>query len=112
MQMNGERVQDILVVRVIDRMDAVTAPEFERECLQWIDQGERRMLVDLGQLEYISSAGLRSILVVFKKLKATDGRIVFCGARDMVLRVLSLANFTSMFPVYPTLDEAIMQFPR
>jgi anti-anti-sigma factor len=70
------------------------------------------LLVDLSELEYISSAGLRSILVVSKKLKPVDGRIGFCGARDMVLRVLSLANFTSMFPVHDSLDEALAQLPR
>jgi anti-anti-sigma factor len=112
MEVSCENRENTVVVTVKGRIDAVTAPEFERECVQSIEQGERSIVVDLSQLEYISSAGLRSILVVFKKLKAVDGRIAFSGARDMVLRVLSLANFTSMFPVYDSLDEALAQIQR
>jgi anti-anti-sigma factor len=109
MEVIGEKIDNMLVVRLKGRMDAVTAPDFERECGQWIDQGEGALIVDLNQLDYISSAGLRIILVVSKKLKANGGRICFYGARDMVLRVLSLANFTSLFPVHDSLDEALAQ---
>ncbi len=56
MEVTGEKIDNILVVRVKGRMDAVTAPEFERECGQWIDQGEGSLIVDLNQLDYISSA--------------------------------------------------------
>lgn len=69
------------------------------------------MIVDLNQLDYASSAGLRIILVVSKKLKVNSGRICFCGARDMVLRVLTLADFTSLFPVHDSFDGALDQ-PR
>jgi anti-anti-sigma factor len=67
------------------------------------------LIVDLSQLDYISSAALRTILVVSKKLKVNGGLICFCGARGMVLKVLSLANFTSLFPVHDSFDEALTQ---
>ena len=112
MELNCEKVHGAMVVTVMGRLDAVTAPDFERRCSEWIDQGENSLLVDFNQLDYISSAGLRTILVVSKKLKRNSGQICFCGARDMVLRVMHLANFTSLFPVYDSYDEALEQVCR
>ncbi|HBD09675.1 MAG TPA: anti-sigma factor antagonist [Syntrophobacteraceae bacterium] len=112
MELNCEKMDNAMVVTVKGRLDTVTAPDFERQCSAWIDQGEISLLVDLNQLDYVSSAGLRTILVVSKKLKHKGGRMCFCGARDMVLRVLSLANFTSLFPVYDSFEEALTQWCR
>ena len=61
-----------VIVKISGRMDAVTAPEFEKILSAWIDESEKYFVVDLSSLEYISSAGLRSILIIAKKLKAIN----------------------------------------
>lgn len=95
------------VLKLKGRMDAVTAPEFEKECTARMDQGERSFIVDLGGVDYISSAGLRSILSAAKKLKALQGKICFCGLKGMVQEVFSVSGFSSMFPVHATLEDAL-----
>jgi anti-sigma B factor antagonist len=95
------------VIKIKGRMDALTAPEFEKESAKWIDQGDINLIVDLGELEYISSAGLRSILVTAKKLKSNKGRISFCCPSGMVMKVFSMSGFSSMFSMYDSLDEAL-----
>lgn len=109
MEFENEKKGDHLVLKVKGRMDAVTAPEFEKECTGYIDEGERSFVVDLGGLDYISSAGLRSILSTAKKLKANQGKIVFCGLQGMVQEVFKVSGFSSMFPVAATVDEAVAQ---
>lgn len=94
------------LVRVSGRMDAITAPDFETECVQVIDSGEKVIVVDLSGLDYISSAGLRSILASAKKSKATGTTLHFSGLSGMVEEVFQVSGLGSMFSVYPTAEEA------
>jgi anti-anti-sigma factor len=98
-----------LVIKVIGRMDAVTAPEFEKTVNLWIDAGERCFVVDLSSLEYISSAGLRSILIIAKKLKAMNGKILLAAMEESVNEVFEISGFNSIIPVHDTVQSAILQ---
>ncbi|MCF4151424.1 STAS domain-containing protein [Dethiosulfovibrio sp. F2B] len=95
------------VVAVSGRLDTLTAPGFESSVLALLGDGIGAMVVDLSELEYISSAGLRSILAVAKKA-STDGTTVsLCGMKGVVEEVFSISGFDSFLPVYPTRDEAL-----
>jgi anti-anti-sigma factor len=107
MELNSYRQDKFFVIKVSGRMDATTAPEFEQSCLEWIGQGESMLVVDLQGLEYMSSAGLRSILVVGKKLKSAGGSLSFSSLTPNVAHVFSISSFASMFPVHESLEEAL-----
>lgn len=107
MELSGSKQGSSLVIKVVGRMDAASAPQFEEECAKWIDQGETLMVVDMSGLEYISSAGLRSILATGKRLKTVGGALVFGSMQGMVREVFDISGFTSIFPVYDTLEAAI-----
>jgi anti-anti-sigma factor len=96
-----------VVLTVKGRLDAATAPEFTTICDGLIAAGDVCLIADLGQLEYISSAGLRSILATAKKLKGLQGQIIFCNLGGMVKDVFNISGFTTMFTMYATLDEAL-----
>lgn len=107
MELSTEKKNTTLVVTVTGRLDAVTAPDFESRCGALVDNGDTALLVDLSGLEYISSAGLRSILATAKKLKALGGSLAFCCLSGMVQEVFSVSGFSSMFPVHATVDEGL-----
>ena len=65
------------------------------------------VLLDLTNLEYLSSGGMRVILGCAKALKAVDGELHIAAAPPRVMSVLTIAGFPSLFPVYQTLDEAM-----
>lgn len=107
MEFESQKNGNFMVLRVKGRMDAVTAPEFESHCVKLMEGGDKVFIVDLGGLEYISSAGLRSILAAAKKLKAVQGEIRFCGLKGMVQEVFSISGFATMFPIAESVDAAI-----
>lgn len=111
MELVTEKQGIVVVVKVKGRMDALTAPDFEKKCLFWLQQGESKLAVDLGELEYLSSAGVRAILIVARKFKSVDGSICFCRVKKMVKNVFLLSGLTSMFPVYESLEEALARDP-
>lgn len=96
-----------LMIRVSGRMDAVTAPDFEKTLNQWIDDGNHRIVADLSGLEYISSAGLRSILVIAKKLKIKNGKIILAGMEESVHEVFEISGFNAIIPIVDTVDAAV-----
>lgn len=96
-------------IKVKGRMDAVAAPEFESHCDEWLNKGERMFVVDMGGLEYVSSAGLRSILATAKKLKASQGAIHFCNLSGMVQEVFTVSGFSTMFQIHDTAEQALEQ---
>lgn len=107
MELTSEKQGETVVVQVTGRLDTLTSPNFEQECDNWLQGGERSFLIDLAKLEYISSAGLRSLLTIAKKLKSVQGRICFCNLGGMVQEVFSIAGFDTMFPVYSSVSAAL-----
>lgn len=110
MELITEKQGEVVVFKLKGRLDTLTAPDFEQRCLKWLEAGEFWFAVDLGELDYISSAGIRSMLFIAKQLKAQDGSLAISRISGMVEKVFNIAGIYSMFPIYASLDEAITHF--
>lgn len=109
MQIQAKKDQKVLIVAVEGRMDTVSAPEFQKKMEDLLDQGETGIVMDFGKLEYVSSAGLRSILVAAKKAKSLGGQVSCCSLQEMVRKVFDISGFTAMLPVFDSLEDALKQ---
>jgi anti-anti-sigma factor len=98
---------DWIVVGLEGRMDAVTAPEFEKRMLEQIRQGSAKFILDFSRLEYISSAGLRSVLVTGRSSKAKGGDIACCGLQGVVKQVFEISGFQKLMPIFDCLNDAL-----
>jgi anti-anti-sigma factor len=98
---------DTMVVLVKGRMDASSAPEFEKNMEKWIDDGERAFAVDLSGLDYISSAGLRAILSIAKKLKTLNGSLQIASLKGSVKEVFEISGFSSIIPICDSIEAAL-----
>lgn len=87
------------------RLDSNTSPEFEKILIDRIDQ-EPRLILALKDLDYISSAGLRILLVAAKKVKRLQGRLVLCEAREAIREVLEISGFLSILDLRDTREAA------
>ena len=68
--------------------------------------GERHVVIDLAQLDYISSAGLRVIVLAGKRLSAANGKMALCSLKDRVREVFDIAGLSSIFSIYGSHDDA------
>ena len=110
MEIRIDQQSKAVVVVVKGRMDAVSAPAFERAMADHITTGgASRFVVDCGALEYVSSAGLRSLLTTAKTLRARDGELVFADLREVVREVFEIAGFGTIFAVFESTDAALEQ---
>ena len=97
------------VVKLEGRLDISNSNQFEQDCMNWIEQGQRKFILDLGALEYISSAGLRSILAATKKLKAQNGSLALCSLSGLVEEVVTVSGFDNILQVFADLDQAMKE---
>ncbi len=109
MRIKVRKEETALIISVAGRMDAVSAPEFERTCNEWIEENEHTLVIDFNDLDYLSSAGLRSLLVIGKKLKAENGSISLAALKDIIKDVFMISGFDSLFPIYETVEAALAQ---
>lgn len=107
MHIHVKKDQNVLIVFVEGRIDTVTAPDFQARMEELLDQGEKGLLIDLQKLEYVSSAGLRSILITAKKAKSLGGCVSCCSLQDMVRKVFEISGFTKMIPVFDSLEDGL-----
>jgi len=107
MEVNIRKEEKVLVVSVTGRMDAVSAPDFDTQVEERVDKGETNLVLDLSGLDYISSAGLRSMLTLAKKLKTKEGDLVLFGLQDMVNEVFEVSGFSTIFEIFGSLEEAM-----
>ena len=80
---------------------------YRKDRRELLDSGAKKVVVDLGGVEYISSAGLRVILTMVKASKAAAATLAFCSMQSMVAEVFKISGFSSMLPIYATRDEAV-----
>jgi len=109
MEIQTRKEKGTVVVSVKGRMDAVTAPEFEKNVIDLISKGEKIFVINFAELDYISSAGLRSILTLAKKLKEREGKILFAGLRGPVEEVFKISGFSSMFKIFDSEEGALRE---
>ena len=96
-----------MIIAVKGKMDAVSAPEFETKMNECISQGILHFVIDFSELVYISSGGLRSILLTGKELKKCNGKMVMSSINDKVKNVFEISGFTTLFEVYDSVNEAL-----
>ena len=94
------------VMQVGGRIDAVTAPSFEHACLEVVRGGEKLVVLDFGGVQFLSSAGLRSLLLIGKELREKGGVLRLANVPGVVGRVFELSNFYSLFPCYDSVEKA------
>ncbi len=112
MEISSRKENNIAVIAVSGRIDAITAPDFEKYLDDLIGQGNKLLLINLSGLGYISSAGLRSILSSAKKLKALSGELVFAGLQGPVEEVFQISGFQSIFKIFPSEGDALDSFSK
>ena len=110
MEIAVDEVGDIRVVRIAGNLDTQTSPVTEEQLTQLIEDGATKILLDFEKLNYISSSGLRVLLVAHKRLEGNSGQVRICNPNTMVREVFDTSGFSEIFSVYGSQAEALDGF--
>jgi anti-anti-sigma factor len=107
MQIGEERLGEAMVLRPAGRIDNDTSPAFQAKLLAAIGAAPAAVLVDLGGVDYISSAGLRALMMGAKQSKAAKGRLAVAGLKPVVKEIFAISRFGHVVQVFETPDAAL-----
>ena len=107
MDIHQEHRDGVLVVAPAGRIDTTTTEALEQALTGAFEGGELRLVIDFAGVGYISSVGLRAMLVAAKRMRERRGTMVLCALGDAVRQVFELAGFLPLFIVEPTRDLAV-----
>ena len=105
-----ETAANAQIVALKGQINSTNAAQTEVEILALVTAGQKNLLLDFTALDYISSAGLRLVLVVAKRLKQEGGKLVLCGMQGHIREVFDISGFLAILNVADTRSQALERF--
>ena len=107
MEINQKEENGIVTIAIKGRLDADSSAEAETVVKDVLGGETKRLLFNLGELEYLSSAGLRVLLSAAKEMRRRDGKIVLCALNEFVKEIFEVSGFQSLIPITDTVESGI-----
>lgn len=109
-ELTSTQANEATVISISGSIDALTAVQVSNYFDQELNNGKIHLIVDLENVEFMSSAGLRAVLGSLKKCRQLGGDLRLAAAQPGVARVLKMSGFTSILKSYRNVDEAVIDF--
>ena len=97
----------VLVVALAGQLDTRSAPQLEKALDGPVGKGRNEILVDCARLDFVTSAGLRVLLMTGKRVAAAGGRLALCALNPSVREVFDISGFANLFPILPARESAL-----
>ncbi len=110
MQVIPERSGGALFLKIEGRIDGTNAHTFHEDIKKNVTPDDKTIVLDLEGLEYISSAGLRIILLVAKDSRNTDVNFAVCALNKLIGQVFQHSGFDQIINIHDTREAAIQSF--
>jgi len=105
--------QQCSLIKIFGRIDSYTSPKIKESLQRLLDEDHHNFVMDLSEVNYISSSGILMFVNLQKKLSKKDrGKIIFSEVPHLIYSNIQLAGFTSLFEFYDDTNTAIRRFQR
>ncbi|MCX7017789.1 MAG: STAS domain-containing protein [Candidatus Sumerlaeota bacterium] len=98
---------DVVILVIKGRLDALTSPELSEKISKTIAGGVTKLILDLKNLDYISSAGVRVIYCAWNEIDDKQGKLALAAPNQNIKRVFDMVDLSSDFPIFDDVDEAL-----
>jgi anti-anti-sigma factor len=105
MEVTEGRAGNAMTLRVVGRLDSSVAKMFEEKVAQVISKAGA-IIVDVGEMNYVSSAGLRSFITLAKHARSKNQKIALCGMREEVTEIFEISGLLELFAIYDSVEAA------
>ena len=106
------KTNGVVILGLKGKLDASTAPQLQERLLSAMGGGDKQFAIDCAQLDYISSAGLRVLILTAKQLRNVGGRMVLYALQSHVKEVFELAGLFTVLPMADSQAEALSSFKK
>lgn len=107
MKLDVDYQDDVIVIRPqLKRIDASVATEFKSNIIELINEGNKRIVINLSEVDFIDSSGLGVLVLALRKL-GPDGKIRLCKVNDSVRSIFELTRLNEVFGIHKTVEGAV-----
>ena len=110
MELETERQGDTLIAKTDGRVDGANAREIQSALEAAIDDNTSAVILDMERLSYISSAGLRVILLTAKSLQGRNAKFAVCSLSESIQEVFEISGFDKIISIHPSQAETLAAF--
>jgi anti-anti-sigma factor len=107
MKINSEKSGEYNIVEVGGRLDTTNYAELDKVLAGLMDKGENNLMLDIKELDYVSSSGLRILLMYLKKVKAAQGRFILCNMNSEIREIFEISGFINIFEIFEDREAAL-----
>lgn len=105
--LNTKKSDDKVIVYLEGRLDVSVANEVEEDLNKIIEEGNLHLILNMDNVEYMSSSGFRACIATLRKLNAREGSLKLCAIRPSVRRIFDVIELTSLFDIYESEADAL-----
>jgi anti-anti-sigma factor len=110
MECTAQRIANVVLIRVVGRIDHTTAKAFDAALSPHLNgcTGEaQKVLLDFSGVDHMSSAGLRVLMIAAKQCRQQQGELVVAALQPMIQEVFKISRFDLVFKIFPTVRAAL-----
>lgn len=107
MTFSEEKADGVLVLGVSGKINTEASAELSKRLNALTDRGERRLLLDFANVDYINSSGLRVLMTVARKLNDQGGKMVLAAVTKLIQQILRVSGCAAVIVIYTSRDEAL-----
>ncbi|MFA6703159.1 MAG: STAS domain-containing protein [Dysgonamonadaceae bacterium] len=100
---------DILIITIEGSIDSKTASEVQQKILE-ASVESNNVIIDLTKVDFVSSAGLRVLLMVYRQIKAKNGKVILVGVSEEITEIMSITGFINFFEIVDTVKNALASY--
>ncbi|MBT3383678.1 MAG: STAS domain-containing protein [Prolixibacteraceae bacterium] len=106
MEIKIKTKNNILIITLKGSIDSKTAPEVQQKVLE-SSVNSKNVIIDLTSVDFVSSAGLRVLLMLYRQIKVKNGKVVLVGVSEEITDIMSMTGFINFFEIIDTVENAL-----
>ncbi len=110
MEIIEQKTDQCVIIGITGRLDTTNYSILEKKLMDLIDNHQDKILVDCSKMDYVSSSGLRILLMALKKITMQKGKFVLCGLQENIHEIFEISGFTSIFEIHSSPEVALRVF--
>ncbi|MCK4678852.1 MAG: STAS domain-containing protein [Bacteroidales bacterium] len=107
MELKEQKKKDTIILEVKGRLDTTNYGELEKKLTELFDNNEKNILLNFHELDYVSSAGLRVLLLFLKRAKAENGSLAICDLKKNIEDIFKISGFNTLFEIYDNQNDVL-----
>lgn len=109
MNVNIKTDENIVIISIEGSIDSKTAGDLQSQIMEKVSE-TNNVLLDLTKVDYVSSAGLRVLLMIYRQIKSKNGKVILVGVSEEIKDVMSMTGFINFFEITDNIDNALKIF--